>query len=373
MRSGTTIGVLLDQWKGKVPGFNAMRFIAASAVLFSHSFGAGENRQHDEWIRQLTGKFELGTLGVYVFFFISGFVITQSCLRSNARSFLIKRIARIMPGLVLVTAFSALVLGPLLTTLPLRDYFHDPKFSKFFLNCLFVLTGELPGLFVGNPSGDWVNVSLWTLRFEVMCYLVVLVTILLLKKSSPLAIAVLALGLVALGYPTCMTAAIEPIAYLRSSLSIKIDITYLFVDGMSVVPFFFVGSLFYFARDRIQVNLLWFTGSIVAMIVIILYAQIYPLFPFALGYAILCLAFYDNAMYGKFSRNDYSYGIYVFAFPMQQTVVTFFPSGMTWWANALLAYPLTLGLAALSWHFVEHPCLRLGSRISGRLKVPLNS
>lgn len=52
-----------------------------------------------------------------------------------------------------------------------------------------------------------------------------------------------------------------------------------------------------------------------------------------------------------FKENDYSYGIYIFAFPMQQTLVALFLVNMTWWQNALLAYPLVLFLAVLSWHF----------------------
>jgi peptidoglycan/LPS O-acetylase OafA/YrhL len=124
---GQTVADLLDEHKGQVPGFNAMRFLAASVVLVAHSFGVAENRQSDEPLLYYTKVIELGHLGVFVFFFISGFVITQSCMRSSPLSFLIKRTARIMPGLILVTIFCALLLGPLMTSYSLRDYFTDRK------------------------------------------------------------------------------------------------------------------------------------------------------------------------------------------------------------------------------------------------------
>ena len=359
MPQADTIGRLLEKHRGNVPGFNAMRFFAASAVLLSHSFGAAENRQSEEPLRYLTSKLELGSLAVFIFFLISGFVITQSCLKSkSSRSYLLRRAARIMPGLILVTLFCAFFIGPLVTSLSLAQYFRDPKFYNFFQNFAFVLRGELPGAFEHNPSGDHVNVSLWTLRYEVLCYVVILLVIVLAKRFSFALVAGLAAGLVILGYPAYTAFATEQLEHLRSTISLKLDIPYIFSQGMSVIPFFFVGSLFYSARDRIPMTFGGFVASVVAMFAIIRYGQIFPLFPFALGYAITYLAFCNNPVFDRFKENDYSYGIYIFAFPIQQTIVTFFPTGMTWWANTMLAYPIVLGLAALSWHFVERPSLR---------------
>lgn len=355
----SSIGSLLDKHLGNVPGFNAMRVFAASLVVLSHSFGAAENREYDDPLKYLTSKLNLGNLAVFTFFLISGFVITQSCLRSEtSRSYLLKRAARLLPGLVVVTLFCAFLIGPMVTSFPLARYFKDPKFYRFFLNCLFVLRGQLPGVFEHNPSGDHVNISLWTLRDELFCYVTILLIIVLLQRFSSLFVAGLAAGLVILAYPTCTAFATEEIQHLRSALSVKVDVAYIFSQGMTVIPFFFVGSLLYYARNRIPISFAGFVISLIAMVAIIRYMQIFPLFPFALGYATIYLGFYSNSVFDWFQKNDYSYGIYIFGFPIQQTLVTFFPTGMTWWANALLAYPIVLCLAALSWHFVERPSLR---------------
>jgi peptidoglycan/LPS O-acetylase OafA/YrhL len=79
------------------------------------------------------------------------------------------------------------------------------------------------------------------------------------------------------------------------------------------------------------------------------------------------MAFSNNRFFKLFSTNDYSYGIYIFAFPIQQTIVTLFHGEMTWWQNALSAYPIVLCVAALSWHFVERPSLRYGRNLDKKV------
>ena len=221
-----------------------------------------------------------------------------------------------------------------------------------------MLRGELPGVFEHNPSGNHVNVSLWTLRHEVFCYIAILLVIVSMRRFSKFFVGALAAGLVVLAIPTCAAFAIEEIEHLRSALSVKVDVAYIFAQGMTVIPFFFVGSLLYYLRDCIPVSFAGFVVSVIGMVAIIRYTEIFPLFPFALGYATIYVGFFPNPVFEHFKVNDYSYGIYIFAFPIQQTLVTFFPTGMTWWANALLAYPIVLCLAALSWHFIERPSLR---------------
>src|SRR5262249_14618491 len=93
---------------------------------------------------------------------------------------------------------------------------------------------------------------------------------------------------------------------------------------------------------------------------------------FALGYATIYVGFCSNSVFERFRANDYSYGIYIFSFPIQQTMVTFFPTGMTWWANVLLAYPIVLCVAALSWHFIERPSLRYVKERGQRSSLPLS-
>ena len=101
--------------------FDALRLAAAISVIFSHSFLITEGTQNREWLIQLTGnQCILGLTGVFIFFAISGFLVTQSFEQTpNPLHYLAKRGLRIFPGLFVAAMVSAFVLGPLVTTLPL--------------------------------------------------------------------------------------------------------------------------------------------------------------------------------------------------------------------------------------------------------------
>jgi peptidoglycan/LPS O-acetylase OafA/YrhL len=362
-----TIDDLLARHKGNVPFFSAMRFLAASAVLVAHSILAAEGGQVAE---PLTYLDHLGVLGLYIFFFISGFVITQSCMRSSPRSYLIRRAARIMPGLILVTLFCALLLGPLLTSSSASDYFTSSKFFQFFLNIAFVPEGELPGVFEHNTAGNHVNISLWTLRYEILCYVVILAVIAVGKFSTQL-VAVMAVGLAILAHPAGTDFAAEQLQRARSIVGV--DIAYLFREGVGIVSLFFAGSLYYFLRARIVINGVGFVVSAAVMAVALAGGLAFPLLPFTLGYAVIYLGFLDGRFGRLFQKNDYSYGMYIFAFPVQQSLAALSRNGMAWWMNLGLAFPIVLGLAALSWHLIERPSMRHARRLGGEVDTRSSS
>src|SRR6266446_7808240 len=164
---------------GRQNNFDALRLIAAISVIFSHSFLITEGTQNNEWLILLTGNQSiLGLTGVFVFFAISGFLVTQSFEQTgDAWRFLAKRALRIFPGLFVATLLSAFVLAPLVTALPLGAYLSRPEPYEYVLgNTLLDQTiHELPGVsFVENPVGLEINGSLWTLRLEFTMYLMVL-------------------------------------------------------------------------------------------------------------------------------------------------------------------------------------------------------
>ena len=355
IRASTSVsaGVLLDRDRGHLPGFDFFRFVAASAVVFTHSFGVAEDRAGDEPLKQLTHVLDFGILAVFTFFFISGFVVTQSYQNSaSPGSYLLKRGARIMPGLILVTAVCALVVGPLVTSYSWRAYFLNSKFYQFLLNCVLIFRGQLPGVFQGLPSGDHVNVSLWTIRYEVSCYLCLLVLSIKGRKAG-LPIGILAIVLAILSQSDMVRLASDVIGSVGS----PIHIDWLYERGIGVVPFFFVGSLYYLARYRVVVHPAIMIIAGVVVVASVYSSMLYPLFPFALGYLVMCGGFWNSPRFQFFAINDYSYGIYLFGFPIQQSVMAFVPGGMTWWQNFLVSYPIVVCLAALSWHWVERPCL----------------
>ena len=188
--------------------FDALRLVAAASVMFSHAFLIADGTQNNEWLIRLTGNQSiLGLTGVFVFFAVSGFLVTQSYEQTrDPLRFVAKRALRIFPGLFVATVISAFVLAPLVTTLRPSAYFSQPAPYLYVLgNTLLDQTvHELPGvMFVNNPVGLEINGSLWTLRFEVMMYAMVLGLGLLRLLRLRVLVGLMALGMACLQFDQC--------------------------------------------------------------------------------------------------------------------------------------------------------------------------
>ena len=186
--------------------FDALRLVAAVSVIFSHSFLIAEGTQKHEWLIRLTGNQSiLGLTGVFVFFAISGFLVTQSFEETaDPWRYLAKRALRIFPGLFVATLVSAFVLAPLVTTLAPGVYFSRPQPYHYVVGNTLArsMVHELPGvMFVNNPVGLEVNGSMWTLRYEFMMYLMVLGLGVTRLLTLPVALLLLGLGIACLQLP----------------------------------------------------------------------------------------------------------------------------------------------------------------------------
>src|SRR5437016_9122476 len=160
--------------------FDALRLLAALSVVFSHSFLIAEGSEAREPLVWLTGnQCILGLVGVFVFFVISGYLVTESWCRSPAPGwFALRRGLRIYPGLTVNVAICAFIMGPLITALPLLAYFQGGELRDFLVETLTLKPGPLalPGvLFADTSVGLHINGSLWTLRYEVMMYLMIVI------------------------------------------------------------------------------------------------------------------------------------------------------------------------------------------------------
>jgi peptidoglycan/LPS O-acetylase OafA/YrhL len=173
--------------------FDLLRLAAALLVIFHHT-RVLQGLSSITW-----GASDLGELGVGVFFVISGYLITASYDRSaSLKDYLVKRVLRIEPALVVCLAVTALVFGAASTTLSFGDYFASPGVWLYMLRnaLLYPVTYELPGVFAHNPFTAAVNGSLWTLRLEFTCYLAVaaLGSAGLLRRDAVAALAIGALA-----------------------------------------------------------------------------------------------------------------------------------------------------------------------------------
>jgi peptidoglycan/LPS O-acetylase OafA/YrhL len=229
--------------------FDTVRLLAALSVLFSHSFLIAEGSEAHEPFVWLTGnQCVLGLVGVFVFFIISGFLVTASYCRTPAPAgFTLRRALRIFPGLAVNALICALVVGPLVTSLPAAAYFGNAALRTFLVDTLSLQTGAppLPGvLFADNSVGLIVNGSLWTLRYEIMMYLMIVVLGLtrLLRLST--CVALVGVGVAAV--------------YFEKYLGPFGD----FGEMAWLVGFFASGMCLYFLRERLLFD--W-RGALIAL------------------------------------------------------------------------------------------------------------
>jgi len=326
--------------------FDALRLFAALLVIFGHAF-------------RLTGDIGpafagagVATTGVKIFFVISGYLVAQSWMRDpNPARFLRRRLLRVMPGLVAVVALTTLVLGPLLTRLPLPAYFADARTLLYLANVAFYPADQLPGVFAANTAPNEVNGSLWSLPAEISMYLLLPlaagVTYALTRGYRLFAIGALLFACVALF-----------IALPSTDLATWIVYGTRVWAWFSVAPFFLIGACYAFcgwdrALDR-RVAL--------ALLAALLFAPATPILTeclllAALPYIVLAFGTAPAPLRGALTRHgDYSYGLYLYAFPIQQTLVAIgTPGGAL--GNFVSATVLAGGCAVVSWHLIERPAL----------------
>ncbi len=333
--------------------FDFLRFAAASLVLFSHCYPL-TGRNAEEPISAFTGYASGGTWAVSTFFVISGYLICGSYINSSSwRSYLWKRALRLFPALAVATLFGAFIVGTLTTKLDLGAYFTHAQTWDYLKNIVLNTRYYLPGVFTDNVYPNAVNGSLWTLPVEASMYLILMV-LGLTKLLTRRYILFVLLAFLVFHYK------LVDMLQIRLSVALgTIQFFYFFKLGV----FFFLGSTLYLYRDYIpmRVDLFAFLG------VLLLVTFKTPVGPFvmqlALPYLVIYFAQMRTRWLWQFGRyGDFSYGIYVFAFPMQQLVIYQIGADIPIWEFVILAYIPTVTLAVISWHLVENPALKLKKR-----------
>jgi len=328
--------------------FDALRLVAAVSVIFSHSFLLSQGRQDNEPLMWLSGgQTVLGVVGVFVFFVISGFLVTQSYERTGSPPrFLAKRALRIYPGYAACLLLCALALGPLLTTLPLGGYLANPGTWDFLVANLAmnVEHNGLPGLrFTGYDIGTIVDGPLWSLPCEMVMYLMVLALGLLRLLRLAVLLPLLALGVACIWFDTAQSP--------------------WFIGSVGwLLGFFAAGMILYKLQGRWLFNP-WLLGAalagLAASVPLHLLILLFPLFG---AYLVIALALAPGLPVIPAARfGDLSYGLYIYGWPVQQTLLRLC-GGLAWWQLFPLALAVAAALAWLSWHVVEHPALRLKPR-----------
>lgn len=347
--------ILGDRLLQRGNNLNLIRAVAASAVLVSHAYPITRGPEAVEPMEAFAGNGNsLGHMAVLVFFAISGFLISASFDRSHTvRAFTLARAARLFPGLAASILLVALVMGPLVTTLPSQVYMTTPDTWSFIVKNIWTIRVQytLPGVFENNPMQS-VEGSIWTLMYEIACYMCVGFVGyfgIMARRSvaTPLTLVYLAVT----------------IAFAASGQKTFYQLDQFFRLSQP----FALGMLAYLWRDRLPISLPALLFMVAALFVLPRGVGYTLFLVVVLTYGALVLAVIpDRALRGYNRLGDYSYGIYVYAFPIQGLMV-WLAGTQTPVANMLTAFPLTLLFAVLSWHLIEKPVLDLARR---KLKRP---
>ena len=341
--------------------FDVLRVSFAAMVLLSH---ATLLSGHADPISTWSGQQEnLGGIAVDGFFAVSGFLVARSyALSRGTGGFLLNRALRIGPAYVVAVLVVALGFGPLWAWLERGQiqtaFLYGPTGALAWIrDTLLFRTDQdagFGGLLRGNPVAGWVDAPLWTLRYECACYaaLAVLGWLDLLSAQKPFAIAVAA----------TLALALHALNSASTGLGTLLVGGLVNEDFIRLGAFFFAGSFAWFFRDRVLLN--WKVAAASAGLLLLSLRQ--GGFQFfavpALTYFIIWLG---CRLPFRRLRADYSYGLYLYGFPVQQTLALcgVHESGVP--LLVVVSVGATWVLAATSAAFIETPSLLLKRRAAG--------
>jgi peptidoglycan/LPS O-acetylase OafA/YrhL len=344
---------------GRANNFDFLRLVLAVLVIFSHSYPLTWGTNEREPFSRLTGdQVTGGELAVAGFFILSGFLITKSWLQAKGPAdYFRRRVLRIYPGYLVAVAFGTLVVGPLASADP-PAYWRSLAPGRAILATLNLSVPDTAPVFAANPIHA-VNGSLWSIRFEFFCYLGVAA----LGLAGALRRRWLVL-LTFLGWMAVYALQVQEGLRMRGS---SLSWLYCYPEFWPrLAACFLSGALCYLYRDRIAYRRHWFAAALVGLIALAALPRWKGLplaIPILGSYAFFYLGFLPvRRLQGFARRRDLSYGMYLYAYPVQQLVVQASRASLHPVALFLIAASLTTVLAFLSWTFVEKPFLKLKSR-----------
>jgi peptidoglycan/LPS O-acetylase OafA/YrhL len=320
--------------------FDLLRLVAAVSVIFSHAFLLSENSQDHDPLMMLTGgQAILGIVGVFVFFTISGYLVTQSFdTTASPLVFLAKRALRVFPGLVLCLVVCVFVIGPLVTRLPIADYLARRETYLFLLHNALLDTdyNRLPGVaFAPGNIGGIVNGPLWSLPCEVLMYLMLLALGVCRLLTLRVGLALLAIGVGCQWF----------------------EVTDALGGAFWLLGFFAAGISCYRLRGSRLIAGHWALVALLGLALSVparLFLVAFPLFG---SYLVIYLALDRKLPPVPAARfGDLSYGLYIYGWPIEQCVVYFSGGSAPWWEVFGISLALTVPAAFISWHAIERRC-----------------
>lgn len=328
---------MVDQHRNS---FDLLRLFAAALVLYSHQHALLGLAEPDVF-----GWTSFGGLGVSIFFFLSGLLVWSSWVRDpDLKRFFVRRTLRILPALWFVVLFSILILGPALSTLTVADYFSSAETRRYLSTAVLIVRRGLPGVFADNPYPGAFNGSLWTLPVEFLCYVSVAVvgSMSLLRRDWMLGLNLALVVLMTTLGPQLLGSKFAP--------------------HFEMVAFFWWGVLYGFVSERPKSEVTGWAVFLGAVLLIFMWVGPHSLQ--RTGVLFLASALVLGAQrvsWGSYLTDpvgDLSYGMYIFAFPVQQILVlSGRHHGWSFGMYVSLSFLITGVLAYVSWHALEKQAL----------------
>ncbi len=331
-------------------GFNLLRLVAAVSILVAHCTLVIPVITLEEASANPNIRFGVDIL-LAVFFVFSGFLITASMDRNNnILRFAVARILRVFPGLIVVSFLLAFILGPVVTTVTLSEYFSSPETWSFApaLSLYLDHGATLRGVFTNHPVSSAVNMPIWTLRYEVIIYAAFpLIYHLFLTRGQKFKATIFIVSFAAIILQHALPTVFPEFIFKKDAIS------NLIFFGSS----FMIGTALWTFRQSIphSINMVFISWALFAAS---MHLDIGILFGvMAAGYSFIWLAFANIPIMRAYNvMGDYSYGVYIIHFPVAQTIYQF-NNGITPALLSIQTLSITLCLAIILWNLVEKPSI----------------
>ena len=324
--------------------FTLLRHVAALMVVWAHAYALSSSGAREPLSRVLVG-FDAGRFAVYLFFAVSGYLIALSLIRNDAiLRYAWHRALRIYPAYVVCLLFCVFVVGAAFTTLPMADYLRHPETWSYFRHNWLPLSMQwgLPGVFEQHPHAAVVNASLWSLGAEIRWYFFFGVLALLRLFRHRVLFTAVAVAL--------MADAVRRHGWAATDAT----------GSQAITQLFLLGALAALWREHIPLSWRVFVAMAALTGVSIHTASGGSLLVLSSVYLALCVAYRLPGL--PMLRGDWSYGIFLYGAPVQQSLVALWPDippVSLFLGGSLFA----TALAALSWRWIESPALRHKHRI----------
>ena len=328
--------------------YDFLRIFAASCICFTHSFNLLHKDALEPMMRLSGQLYDFSFIGLSIFFSISGYLIAKSAYTSSSLlSYFWKRFLRIQPLLILVCFLTVFVLGPIFTILPAKEYFASPETWTYFRN-VFPATGiqfVLPGVFANNIHANGVNGSLWTLVVEERLYLLVSVFFFFKNQKKLFALLMLIANLVIVFKSFFFP---EPIVqYLGGS---HVFYALIFLNAAVLYQLSINFKL-------LQKQKFAWLAAVAVLILAFSFPGTYFLQALVIPFCVILIAHVRAATNKAGKWGDFTYGVYLFSFPVQQMLIAFSEMLHTPLVLFFATMAIVLPLSALSWHLLEKKCL----------------